>query len=68
MYPYAKPLTNLQLEIIKLYTTNLNRQELLEVKQILSNFFAQKAIKEADKIWDEQNLSDQEMDTWLNES
>ncbi len=67
MYPHPKPLTNLQLEIIKLYSTDLDAQELLDLKQVLADFFARKAIKEADKIWDEQNLSDQTMESWLNE-
>jgi hypothetical protein len=60
-------MTNLQLEIVKLYSTEMERQELLELKQVLANFFAQKAIKEADKIWDEQNLTDDDMESWLNE-
>lgn len=58
---------NLQLELIKLYSTDLDYQELLSIKQILADFFANKAIKEADKIWDEQNLSDQVMESWLHE-
>ncbi len=62
---YPQTLTNLQLEIIKLYSTSLERQELLELKQALADFFARKAIKEADKIWEEQNLSNQAMETWL---
>lgn len=58
-------LTNLQLEIIKLYATSLENQDLIELKQILAKFFAQKAIAEADKIWAEQNLSQQDMEVWL---
>ncbi|MEZ4658631.1 MAG: hypothetical protein R2911_13755 [Caldilineaceae bacterium] len=45
----------LQQEIIKLYSTDLEYQELLGLKQILADFFAHKAIDEADKIWDEEN-------------
>ncbi|MCB9151121.1 MAG: hypothetical protein H6641_20370 [Caldilineaceae bacterium] len=58
---------NLQQEIIQLYTTDLDYQELLRLKQILANFFASKAINEADEIWDERNSSDETMETWLNE-
>ena len=64
---YPQTLTNLQLEIVKLYSTEMERQDLLELKQVLANFFAQKAIQEADQIWDEQNLSDDDMEAWLNE-
>lgn len=64
---YPQPLTNLQLEIVKLYSTDLERQELLELKQVLVSFFAQKAIAEADKVWEEKNLTDDEMEAWLDE-
>lgn len=65
---HSEALTNLQLEIVKLYSTEMERQELLELKQVLANFFAQKAVDEADRIWDEQHLTDDEMEAWLNES
>lgn len=60
-------LTNLQLEIIKLYSTEMERSELIELKQVLARFFAQKAVEEADQIWDDKNLTNQDMDSWLNE-
>ena len=37
---YPQTLTNLQLEILKLYATDLEHQDLLELKQVLANFFA----------------------------
>ena len=64
---HTTTLTNLQLEIIKLYSTGMKRQELFELKGVLANFFARKAIKEADDIWDEQKLTNVDMDSWLNE-
>ena len=64
---HTTTLTNLQLEIIKLYSTGMKRQELFELKEVLASFFARKAIKEADAIWDEQNLTNVTMDAWLNE-
>ena len=64
---YPSTLTNLQLEIIKLYSTSLEQQELLELKQMLANFFARKAIQEADQIWSDKNLKNTDMDDWLAE-
>jgi len=52
-------LSNLQLELLKLYSTNLNQDDIIQVKRILARYFAQKAIREADKIWDEKGLSDE---------
>ncbi len=60
-------LTNLQLELLKLYNTNLSDEELMQLKEILANFFAKKTITEADKIWEKNNFDNQLMDKWLNE-
>jgi antitoxin component of MazEF toxin-antitoxin module len=61
------PISNLQLEILKLYSTNLKGNELQELKTLLAGYFAKKAIHEADGIWDQHNLSNEKMDQWLNE-
>lgn len=63
----SSPLTNLQLELLKLYGTDLADEELQEVKQLLARFFARKAIDEADRVWDERGLTNEDMDTWLDE-
>ncbi|QTA85965.1 hypothetical protein [Desulfonema magnum] len=61
------PLSNLQMEILELYSTNLDEDELKELKIILAKFCADKAVREADRLWDERNLSDRDMERWLNE-
>ena len=60
------PLNNVQLELMKLFSTNLSDHELLELRDLLSNFYADKAIKKADTIWEEKGLSDQDMEKLLN--
>ncbi|MCI5195320.1 MAG: hypothetical protein D3919_03655 [Candidatus Electrothrix sp. AW5] len=60
-------LSNIQMELIKLYSTDLNHDELLELKELLVSHFSQKAIDEADKIWEEKKMTAQTMDDWLNE-
>ncbi|WP_020538385.1 hypothetical protein [Lewinella cohaerens] len=60
-----KPLTNLQLELMKLFSLDLSEEELNDVRQILSNYFAKKASNEMDRLWDENNWSDETMDNWL---
>ena len=60
------PLSNMQLELMKLYSTNLSDSELAELKDVLSKFYAEKAIASADKIWDERGLTNEDMDAWLN--
>jgi hypothetical protein len=43
---HAQKLSNVQLEILKMYSTDLSFSELLELKQELATFFAKKAIQE----------------------
>ena len=63
--PY--PLSNVQMELLKLYSTDIKEKDLEELKNVLANYFAQKAIKEADKIWDQKKMSADTMEKWLNE-
>lgn len=60
-------LTNLQLEILKLYSTDMSEEELNELKKILAENYARKAIREADKIWSEGNFTESDMENWLHE-
>ena len=62
------PLTNVQLELMKLYSTNLSDSELDELRNVLSKFYAEKAITMADRIWDECKLTDEDMDNSLNQT
>jgi hypothetical protein len=57
-------ISNLQLEILKLYSTNLNEEELQELKKLLAENYAKKAVNEADSIWEKKQLSDKDMDRW----
>ncbi|MDY7093237.1 MAG: hypothetical protein SX243_09720 [Acidobacteriota bacterium] len=63
----SSPLSNLQLELLKLYSTGVSSEDLLEVKRLLGLHFAHKATQEADRLWDERRLTDEDMDAWLNE-
>jgi len=60
-------LSNLQLELLKLFKYSLNEAQLLEIKDLLARHFAKQATNEADKIWKDQGLSNDTMDQWLNE-
>jgi len=62
-----QPLTPLQLELLKLYSTGISEGELLELKRELARYFASKAIAAADRVWQERLLSERDMDAWLDE-
>ena len=54
---HTQPFSNLQLELLKLYASNIPDADLLEIKRYLARFFMKKAISEADKIWDERGYT-----------
>jgi len=61
------PLSNVQMELMKLYATDLSNTDLLELKQQLAKFYAEKSIKAADKVWDEKGYTAEDMDRLLKE-
>lgn len=61
------PLSNLQQELLKIYSSNIEEIDLLNIKKMLANYFAEKAIKEADGIWDEKGYTNSTMQEWLTE-
>ena len=67
MLEQTTTLSNLQLELLKLYSTDLDKEELSELKDQLAMFYAKKSIENADKVWKKKNLSNEDMDKWLNE-
>lgn len=60
-----KPLTNLQLELLQLYSFELPEQDLLEIKRLIAQYFADKAADEMDTLWVENKWTDETMDNWL---
>ncbi len=65
MTKQSKPLTNLQLELLKIYSFGITDEQLLEVKDVLSRYFADKATEEMDRLWDEKGWTNDTMDEWL---
>lgn len=61
------PLSNVQVELLKLYSTNLNNNDMQDLKNKLAEFYAAKAIRKADELWDKNKLTDTGIDNWLNE-
>ncbi len=60
-------LTNLQLELLKLFKYELPDNQIQEIKILLSKYFADKASDEMDKLWEENNWSNKTMEDWKNE-
>ncbi len=65
MEPLKQPLTNVQLEILKAFSYNLDNKELSDLKQLLANYFAQRATQKANEVWDEKGWTDEDVDRML---
>ncbi len=66
-----QPLSNVQppggpVELLKTFSHQLSENELVELRKTLALFFAQRLIQQADKVWDEKNRTDQDVDKILN--
>jgi len=60
-------LTNLQLELVKMFSIQLNDIQLFEIRDLLAKYFADKATHEMDKLWIAKNWSDDTIEKWSNE-
>ena len=60
-------LSNLQIELLKLYANNVSDETLHDIKLLLSNYFADKATRAMDKVWEEKGLTAQDMIDWTHE-
>ncbi len=55
----ATALTNLQLELLKIFSREIPSSDLLELKNILSEFFAKKLVESANQAWKEQGWNEE---------
>ena len=60
-------MSNLQLEILRLYGNGVSEENLREIKTILAKYFADKATNAMETVWEEKNLTEQTMIDWTNE-
>lgn len=60
-------LTNMQIELLKLFQYNLPEKQLIEIKNMLAKYFADTATAEMDKLWEENNWNNDVMKDWANE-
>jgi hypothetical protein len=63
----ARKLTNVQVELIKMFNRQVPDEQLIEIKNLLAKYFADVAAREMDKLWVENDWSDDTMEEWLGE-
>jgi chromosome condensin MukBEF complex kleisin-like MukF subunit len=67
MQAVKQPMTNLQLELLKLYTRKVSEQDLQSIKQMLAQYFSNKTMDLADKIWEKNNWTDEDAERFSND-
>ena len=64
--PEASPrFSNLKMKLLRLYSRNFPEEELLKIKDLLANFFAERAIAGADAWWDANNWTEADVERML---
>ena len=66
MNTITQPLTEAQLELLRLFNRDIDDADWVEIRRMITQYFANKASQAADKLWNEQGWSDQTMSDWLN--
>lgn len=67
MTTHQSGFSNVQLELLKLYANNVSERNLLEIRQLLAVYFAQKATEAMDAEWNNRNLTAEDMKQWASE-
>jgi hypothetical protein len=60
----SKKLSNLQLELLKVFSYELSEEQLSEIRNLLANYFAEKASDQMDLLWEQNNWSEETMYEW----
>ena len=63
----TKPLTNLQVELLRSFNYQVDDSQLLEIKKMLTDYFAQKVSDGMDKLFEENKWDDSKLDEWSDE-
>jgi hypothetical protein len=57
-------ITNLQIELLKLFQYDLKESQLKDIRSLLAKYFAQTASAEMDKLWKQEGWSNETMEHW----
>ncbi len=60
-------LSNIQLELLKIYSANISDEQLLEIKSLLAKYFADKVTNGIDKLFAEKGWGQEKIEEWSKE-
>lgn len=64
--PIQMPLNDLQLEILILFSRELDENDLLAIKRLIVKYLAEKVTRMADEVWEEKGWTNEDMEAMLN--
>jgi hypothetical protein len=59
------PLSNVQAELLKLFSAEIPESHLLELKKVMAKFLLDKARDKADAVWQEKGYTDDQLEKIL---
>ncbi|WP_162340290.1 MULTISPECIES: hypothetical protein [Cyclobacterium] len=63
----SNPLNETQLEILKLFSHEQSEEDLQEIKSLLVTYLSEKAVREADKAFEDKNYTQAVFNKWKKE-
>jgi len=57
----APSLTNVQLELLKVFALGVSEEEIREIRRMLARYFMQKAVHGATKVWEENGYTAEDL-------
>ena len=68
MLTIPQPLSNIQLELLKVYLAGVPDEWLAEIREMLARYMLEKARDEADKVWQAKGYSEKTIEKWLKQA
>lgn len=60
-------MSNLQLELLKLYATDIPEKQLLDIKKLLAAYFAELIDRDMASLWEEKKWDEKTIEAWKHE-
>lgn len=63
----TKRLSNLQLELLRVFNAELSDEQLKEIRSLLADYFAKKVTSQMDTLFDEKGWGEEKIEEWSEE-
>lgn len=63
----TKRLSNLQLELLRIFNAELSNEQLKEIRGVLATYFAQKVTSDMDALFEEKGWGEEKIEEWSKE-